>query len=160
MTSGHGTRRGYKDGCRCDDCKDAQRIYQQRYRKRQRSLAPVQNATPEPGLVETGVEAEISGPGAQARPGLAQAALAMARILDNLKTVNQQPAAAKVLATLLEKLPYSLSARPSRQLGVGANDDGERRRLMARHDFTKSVSPPPAKTEGLLDVFGFQRPHA
>jgi hypothetical protein len=66
-----------------------------------------------PGPLERGVEAEISGPGAQARPGLAQAALAMARLMDNPRAVNQQPAAAKVLATLLEKL-HSASARGRR----------------------------------------------
>ncbi|MCV7399779.1 hypothetical protein H7K24_06395 [Mycobacterium fragae] len=48
--------------------------------------------------------AEIDGLASQARPGLTQAALAMARILDNPRVVNQQPAAAKVLASLLEKL--------------------------------------------------------
>jgi hypothetical protein len=41
---------------------------------------------------------------ADARPGLAQVALALARILDNPKAVSSQPAAAKVLAALLEKL--------------------------------------------------------
>jgi hypothetical protein len=41
----------------------------------------------------------------ESRPGLAQAELAMARILDNPKAVTTQPAAAKVLAALLDKLP-------------------------------------------------------
>ena len=49
---------------------------------------------------------EISGLDAEARRGLAQAALALARIFDNPRTVNQQPAAAKVLATLLDKLRF------------------------------------------------------
>lgn len=65
------------------------------------------SATPDPvgpGPVESTVEDEIGGLAADARPGLAQAALAMARILDNPKAVNQQPAAAKVLAALLDKL--------------------------------------------------------
>jgi hypothetical protein len=98
-----GARRGYTDGCRCNDCKDAQRLYQQRYRER--SLSPVTNVTTAlagPGPVESGVQAEIGGSAAEARPGLAQMALAMARILDS-KAVNQQPAAAKVLASLLDK---------------------------------------------------------
>jgi hypothetical protein len=56
---------------------------------------------------------EISGLASEARPGLAQAALALARILDNPRTVNQQPAAAKALATMLEKL-RSASARGGR----------------------------------------------
>ena len=105
MGARHGTRRGYTDGCRCNDCKDAQRLYQQRYRER--SLSPVTNVTTAlagPGPVESGVQAEISGPAAEARPGLTQMALAMARILDNPKAVNQGPAAAKVLTSLLDKL--------------------------------------------------------
>lgn len=104
----HGTRRGYKDGCRCDDCKDAQRLYQQRYRERQRSLAPVANGAPvasSPGPVESGVKAEISALAAEACPGLAAVALALARnVMDNPRAVYQQPAAAKVLAVLLDKL--------------------------------------------------------
>jgi hypothetical protein len=46
-----------------------------------------------------------------------QVALALARILDNPKAVNQQPAAAKVLASLLEKL-RSASARGRRGRGL------------------------------------------
>ena len=69
---------------------------------------PVPNVTP--GPVESGVQDEIGGLAAEARPGLAQAALCMARLLDNPKAVNQQPAAAKVLAAMLEKL-RSTSAR-------------------------------------------------
>ncbi|MGO8963739.1 hypothetical protein [Mycobacterium sp.] len=56
------------------------------------------------GPVESGVAAEISDLAAEVRPGLAQAALALARILDNPKVVNQQPAAAKVLAGMLDRL--------------------------------------------------------
>jgi hypothetical protein len=65
-----------------------------------------------PGPVEAGVEAEIAGL-AEARPGLAQIALAMARLLDNPRAVATQPAAAKVLAALLDKL-RSASARGRR----------------------------------------------
>jgi hypothetical protein len=63
--------------------------------------------------VESGVQAEIGGPGTDARPGLAAAALALARVMDEPRAVNQQPAAAKVLAALLEKL-HSASARGRR----------------------------------------------
>ena len=52
-------------------------------------------------------------PQTQERPGLTQAALALARILDKPKAVNQQPAAAKVLGTRLDKL-RSASARGRR----------------------------------------------
>jgi hypothetical protein len=57
----------------------------------------------EPGPVEVAVETELGGL-TDARPGLAEAALAMARILDNARAVNQQPAAAKVLVALLDRL--------------------------------------------------------
>jgi hypothetical protein len=109
MAAKHGMRRGYNDGCRCDDCKGAQRVYQQRYRERRadRAVALLPPA-PEPGEhprpVERGVTAEIDGSAAQARPGLAQVALALARVMDNPRAVNQHPAAAKVLSALLDKL--------------------------------------------------------
>jgi hypothetical protein len=54
--------------------------------------------------VRLGVAAETDGLAAQARPGLAQAALAVARVLDNPKAVNQHAAAARVLSALLDKL--------------------------------------------------------
>jgi hypothetical protein len=56
-----------------------------------------------PGPVEVAVEAETAEL-AEARPGLAQTALAMARLLDNPRAVSSQPAAAKVLASLLGEL--------------------------------------------------------
>jgi hypothetical protein len=65
-----------------------------------------------PGPVEAGVQAEIHGVAA-ARPGLAQVALAMARLLDDPKAKNQQPPAAKVLVSVLDKL-RSDSARQRR----------------------------------------------
>jgi hypothetical protein len=64
-----------------------------------------------PGPVELGVEAELAGLEfgtdrfrTDARPGLTQTALALARIMDNPKAVSHQAAAAKVLTTLLDKL--------------------------------------------------------
>jgi hypothetical protein len=63
----------------------------------------------EPGPVEAGVEAEI-GELAEARPGLAAVALVMARLMDNPRAVSGQPAAARVLVSLLDKL-HSASAR-------------------------------------------------
>jgi hypothetical protein len=111
MAATHGTRTRYTQGCRCDDCKSAHNAYQRDYRSRCADTGAAVVASvvadqpqPRPGPVESGVEAEIIGLAAGARPGLAQAALALARILDNPKAVNQQPAAAKVLASLLDKL--------------------------------------------------------
>lgn len=120
MAAKHGTRRRYVEGCRCDDCSEAQRIYQRDYRERRAGGQSSRHAavvtlrqpdtpdTPEtcgPGPVESAVKAEISRLSqAEARPGLAQAALALARIMDNPKAVNQQPAAAAKLADILDKL--------------------------------------------------------
>jgi hypothetical protein len=93
MAVRHGTRKRYGAGCRCDDCRAAQRLYQRRYRERlvngetrPVSVAPVlqvQPGGPGPGPVEAAVESELCGLAAtQVRPSLAAVALAMARILD------------------------------------------------------------------------------
>jgi hypothetical protein len=66
------------------------------------------------GPVESGVQDEIGGLAAEAHPGLAQVALCMARLLDNPKATNQQPAVAKVLAALMDKL-RSASAQDRRR---------------------------------------------
>ncbi|WP_250160566.1 hypothetical protein [Mycobacterium senriense] len=56
-----------------------------------------------PGPVEIGVQEEI-GDSAELRPGLAETALAFARLLDNPGARNVHPSAAKVLAGLLGEL--------------------------------------------------------
>jgi hypothetical protein len=112
MAARHGTRRGYGEGCRCDECKCAQRLYQRNYRERKANgltgspvavvqLPPSELLPAGPGRVELAVEAELDGvAGAEARPGLVAIALAMSRILDSSRAVSAQPAAAKVLVTL------------------------------------------------------------
>ena len=114
MAANHGTRRRYNEGCRCDDCTAANNAYQQEYR--QRRVSPVVTLSfSDPGPVEAGVTAEIDGLAGQARPGIAQAALALARLMDNPRAVNQQPAAAKVLISMLDKLR---SASPAGRRGL------------------------------------------
>jgi hypothetical protein len=110
----HGARQRYGAGCRCDDCKHAQALYQRNYGERRangltRPAAVVPQVRndyePEVGPVESAVEAEISGLAqAQLRPGLVAIAAAMARILDNSRAPRAQPAAAKVLVSVLETL--------------------------------------------------------
>jgi hypothetical protein len=56
------------------------------------------------------VQAEI-GAAADARPGLAAVALCLARLVDNPRAVNQHPAAARVLASLLDKLASASAQR-------------------------------------------------
>lgn len=115
MTLEHGRTR-YTRGCRCNVCKAAEREYQ-RNRYRRRCGIPVDRPEGSPlivasadgqgeaGPVESAVQAELnSSHAATDKPGLVQIALAWARILDNPKAVSSQPAAAKVLATLLDKL--------------------------------------------------------
>jgi hypothetical protein len=131
MAANHGTRRRYTEGCHCNDCTAANTAYQQRYRQRGAGGAtPGTNVPPDlsnqdrgtdlpadpgPGPVESGVAAEIDGLAAQARPGLAAAALCLARLMDNPRAINQQPAAAKVLVSMLEKLR---SASPAGRRGL------------------------------------------
>jgi hypothetical protein len=107
MAAKHGTRHRYIDGCRCDECKAANAAYQQEYRQRPAVVVPLSTAvTPPlsgPGPVESGVEVEIAGL-TEARPGLAQMALALARIMDDPRAISQKAAAAKVLVSLLDKL--------------------------------------------------------
>ena len=124
MAARHGTANRYNQGCRCEDCKDSHRLRAAAYRQRRvagETRSPVANVSPlaagapqsGPGPVEVGVGAELSDL-ADARPGLAQIALALARLMDNPRAVNQQPAAAKALVTLLDKLLRSASAQGRR----------------------------------------------
>jgi hypothetical protein len=87
-------------------------LYQRDYRERRGGggaapvVASVVADRPQlgPGPVELGVEAEISCLAAEARPGLASAALALARIMDNPRAVATQPAAARQLVVILDQL--------------------------------------------------------
>jgi hypothetical protein len=128
----HGSRRRYNDGCRCDDCKAAEASYRASYRQRKANGDPIgpkgsvvqmSQATAldpvGPGPVEEAVRLEIADlTQAQARPGLAQTALALARIMDNPKATNQQPAAASKLTEILDKLHKGADARKSRLASV------------------------------------------
>ena len=115
MTLEHGRTR-YTRGCRCDDCKAAERDYLRERYQRRRGLPDVRPEDPlqivvsgdgqgRVGLVEAAVQAELHASNAGTdRPGTAQIALALARILDTPKAVASQAAAAKVLVGLLDKL--------------------------------------------------------
>jgi hypothetical protein len=110
MAARHGTRTRYGAGCRCDDCVAANSSYQADYRQRRITGSPIAVQTVAdlppsgPGHVESAVKDEIAGLAAEARPGLAQTALALARLMDNPKAINQYAAAAKVLVQLLDEL--------------------------------------------------------
>ena len=78
-----------------------------------------------PNTVTAAVSLEISEIGAHSRPGLAAAAIAMARILDNPKAVSSQPPAAKVLSALLDKLRSASGGRSGRLAVVRSMTPGD-----------------------------------
>lgn len=132
MAVQHGTYRRYVEGCRCDDCKAANRSYQANYQQRKAAgepigprgrvvpiSAPTVQVSDTPGPVEAGVRAEVEGLAqAQLRPGVAETAFALARILDSPRAVNQQPAASKALVDILDRLRKGADVRKSRLAGV------------------------------------------
>jgi hypothetical protein len=95
----------------------AERDYQRdRYRRRRGlpvdqpdapklNVVAAQPVPPHDGSVVSAVRAELdSSPGAVERPGLSAVVLALAAILDDTRHVATQPGAAKVLASLMDKL--------------------------------------------------------
>ena len=117
----HGRKR-YSMGCRCDECRTAQRLYQRRYRERVANgltrpqvvtIPPATADLQEPVPVESAVEAEV-GALAQERPTLVAIATAMARILDSSRAASAQPAAAKVLVSVMDALHKGSAQRRGR----------------------------------------------
>jgi len=121
MAAKHGSRWGYKTGCRCAQCRDAQAAYQRGYRARvlmgetrprPSVVPPVAPDVAEPGRVEMAVATELEGlPAADSRPGLAALALAMGRVLDHPRALSSKPAAARQLARFLDDLHKGSAAR-------------------------------------------------
>lgn len=115
----HGTRRRYSvEGCRCDACREAQRIYCADPRERHANgevvgrgavvSLPVESG---PGPVEVAVQAELAGLStAELRPAIAAAALALARVLDG-RAVSSDPNAARQLTKLLDELRKPVPGR-------------------------------------------------
>ena len=115
MSAQHGTRHRYIDGCRCDDCKAANRDYQRDLRWRHANGEAGQRATvvslpaaqepvvSGPGPVERAVTSEIGGlTQADMRPALVEPSR-WRKILDNPGAVSQQPADAGKLADILNR---------------------------------------------------------
>ena len=111
MTINHGTDRRYSDGCRCDECREAHKIKARDRDRKRRGLnrpalltAVLSMEQTGPGPVEQAVESELAGLAvARERPGLAQMALALARLMDG-PAVTSKPAAAKQLTEILGTL--------------------------------------------------------
>jgi hypothetical protein len=118
MTINHGTDRRYSDGCRCDKCREAHEIKAREYRDRKRRgltrpalLTAVLSMDVSAGPVEQAVESELAGLAqARERPGLAQVALALARLMDG-PAVTSKPAAAKQLTEILGTLSKGSTQR-------------------------------------------------
>lgn len=114
MAARHGTRARYKAACRCDACRAAQASYQARYRDRvvNGETRPRPSVVPPagmqvagPGDVELATVAELAGLSAAAeQPGLAAAAVAMAKVLDHPRALSPKPSAAKQLIAALDTL--------------------------------------------------------
>ena len=124
-------RTRYLAGCRCDRCRKAQSDYRNDLRRRSKSKQPTERALTSvpsppkppapppteptgPGRVEAAVLEEIDGlTTAQKRPGLVQAALAMARLLDSPITTAQHPQAMARLQAALDQLRKGADSRKS-----------------------------------------------
>jgi len=135
MAAKHGTRHRYVDGCRCGDCRAANRVYAADLRKRHAdggpiahavvSLRPVVEPASGPGRVEAAIRLETEGLAlAAVRPALVETAISLARILDNPRAVSHQPAAAGKLADILDRLHKGAVARRGGLKVVRAMTDG------------------------------------
>lgn len=137
----HGTRMSYADGCRCAPCKGAQAKYMREWKSQKAgavvtdirrpgrpsnaekatATVPVAPGVKEPGAAELAVIEELATlTSAETRKGAAQAALSMARILDNDLALAQQPAAAGRLEAILENLRRGSARRKGRLASVQA----------------------------------------
>jgi hypothetical protein len=120
----HGNRTTYVRGCRCEECRAANRAYQHELNDRRRMGEPVNKPLakvtslrsepvmePEveqetgPGPVQAAVIAQIATLSAAKRqPGLAESVIAMARIIDNPRLATTHPSAHRQLMAGVDKL--------------------------------------------------------
>jgi len=105
----HGRRSRYNAGCRCGECRTANRDHQRS--RRSKHLQPVPRPEGSPpaefidGPVTEAVRAQLAGlPAAQDRPGTLAIAIRLAQLLDNPTAVPQYASAAKVLADIITTL--------------------------------------------------------
>lgn len=117
MKIAHGTRAGYKKGCRCEPCTAANREYFRAYRAAKcTGLATVtplkavaaqvsQETHREPGPNELAViEQTAQSAAAAVQPATVAMALTMARVLDDEKSRAMHPQATRQLHALLTSL--------------------------------------------------------
>lgn len=133
MAVQHGTRTMYNRGCRCEGCVQSNRDYNkargQAIRARKHAPAtvtklptgPTLAAVPdhEPGRVESGVLAEITGLStASSRQGLVEIAIALARVLDSPLAIAQHASAAHRLSETLDKIRKGADNRKGKLAAV------------------------------------------
>lgn len=116
----HGRSR-YNAGCRCGECRAANREHSRRRRSKQH-LKPLPTPAPakgsqqpefaEDGRVTEAVRAQLAdNPAAQERPGLYAIAIRLAQLLDNPDAVPQYASAAHRLTEVLTILSKSAARR-------------------------------------------------
>lgn len=117
----HGRSR-YNAGCRCGECRTANRDHQRK--RRSKYLSPVPAGDPSPpvefidGPVTLAVRAQLAGlPAAEDRPGLVAIAIRLAQLMDTQSAVPQFSAAAKVLSEIITGLTRQ-SRHPGRLTAV------------------------------------------
>ena len=105
----HGRRSRYNAGCRCGECRTANRDHQRN--RRSKHLTPVPRPEGAPpaefidGPVTKAVRAQLAGlPAAQDRPGTFAIAIRLAQLMDTQSAVPQYASAAKVLSEILSTL--------------------------------------------------------
>lgn len=129
----HGFK-GYREGCRCRICKAANRDYMRGYRAERRGLGerPPQPdsaavtvlptvVVDEPGPIEQGVLDEVQGLSAAGRrPSAVQAAVRLARNLDNPKLAVSHPSTARQLMGIMASLREASNYRQGSRLAAVA----------------------------------------
>lgn len=125
----HG-RRGYRQGCRCDQCKSAESKYQRDLKRRKQygdlaSVAefPASDPVSPVDSVEAAVRAEVEGLSSP-RQGLVAAAIALAKVLDDPRATSTKPAAAGKLADMLESLRKSGDQKKSKLTAIRSMTSG------------------------------------
>jgi hypothetical protein len=118
----HGRRSRYNAGCRCGECRSANRDHQRSRRSKHLTPVPAGEVSPPAefidGPVTEAVRAQLEHlPSAQERPGLYAIALRLAQLLDNPTAVPQYASTARVLTDLIATLSKH-SARRTRLSAV------------------------------------------
>lgn len=118
----HGRRSRYNAGCRCGECRAANRDHARRRRSKHLQRVPAGDLSPPAefidGPVTEAVRAQLEHlPAAQDRPGLFAIAIRLAQLMDNQSAVPQYASAAKVLTDIITTLSKQ-SRRPGRLTAV------------------------------------------